>query len=670
MLMMIYDHVILGAGLSGLPKAEKLLSTIANDARVLILDPDPQNLCHRTFCTWRKKTDLNHPHQHLVSHRYNQFRITSQDQEKGLIKSFDEFVYERIPGDVFYREMHKKIFSDPRFEILITAAKEVTEAKDHVVIKTQDNQKIYAQKVWSSLTQGSPDLIQHFFGLEIETDFDFFDESVVDLMDFRVEQKNEVRFIYILPFSKRIGLVEFTLFSQTLLSADEYEKELRLYLLKKLNLSDFKIRQIEKGAIPMTLDPWPLFSSSLENSHITSIGGAAGQIKASTGYSFIRNQDEQRFNKSPSLFHWRYRVYDVLLISIMKSNGSVISEIFPQLFSQNSSDVLFRFLDEKTSFIEEIQIFYKLPWKNFLQQLILNYPFPFVAGILLLANSTSFVYAGHQVGAIFLWLVPVIGLFSLGISHGSIDHKIEVKLSKLKFYSVYLAGFISFFILWLISPLASLVFFIFLSADHFGENEFLRALKISNDQFRVRILTIVWGLAVSLMAPLFHWEAAKVILQTLLRDSEFGNFLSIDQARIGGLTLAFFALVSAKLLARYEFKALGRRVPVVLSTFFLCFVFWKLPLIPGFLSFFCFWHSWNTIAQQRKFLNWSASHYLKEAAPFTILASLSLVGVVFYSDSLINFWPYLFLFLGALTVSHSIMLKRFYKFKFYFKSKV
>jgi lycopene beta-cyclase len=669
MFMMIYDHVILGAGLSGLLKAESLLSTIAKDARVLIIDPDPQNLCNRTFCTWRKKTDLNHLHQHLVSHRYNQFRITSQDQEKGQIRSFDDFVYERIPGDVFYREMHQKIFSDPRFEILITAAQEVTESRSHVIIETQDNQKFYAQKVWSSLTQGSPDLIQHFFGLEIETEFDFFDESVVDLMDFRVEQKNEVRFIYILPFSKRIGLVEFTLFSQTLLSVEEYEKELRFYLLKNLNLSDFKIRQTEKGAIPMTLDPWPRFSSSFAKTQITSMGGAAGQIKASTGYSFIRNQDEQRFNKTPSLFHWRYRVYDVLLIGIMRSKASVISEIFPQLFSQNSSDVLFRFLDEKTSFIEEIQIFYKLPWKNFLQQLILNYPFPFVATLLLLTESTSLVYAGLRIGDVFLWLLPVIGLFSLGLSHGAIDHKIDVELSKVKFYSIYLAGLISFLIFWLISPLASFVFFILLSADHFGENEFLRALKISKDQFRVRILALVWGLAASLMAPLFHWESSKEILQTLLRNSEFGNFLSVEQACKVGLLLAFFALVSAKLIARYEFKALRRRVPVTLSTFFLCFVFWKLPLIPGFLTFFCFWHSWNTMKQQRKFLNWSASRYFKEAAPFTLLASFSLIGVVFYSDRLINFWPYLFLFLGALTVSHSLMLKRFYKFKLFFKSK-
>lgn len=659
---MIYDHVILGAGLSGLLKAESLLSTIAKDEKVLIIDPDPKNLCNRTFCTWRKKTDLNHPHQHLVSHRYSQFRITSEEQKTGQIKSFDEFVYERIPGDVFYREMHQKIFSDTRFEILTTEAKEVFESGSDVLIKTKDGQKFQAKKVWSSLAQGSPDLIQHFFGLEIETAFDFFDESIVDLMDFRVEQKNEVRFIYILPFSKRVGLVEFTLFSQSLLTAEEYEKELRAYLIKHFNLSDFKIRHIETGAIPMTLDPWPQFSGSFKGHQISPIGGAAGQVKASTGYSFIRNQDAQRLHQAPGYFQWRYRVYDALLIGIMKSNGAVIAKIFPQLFSQNSSDVLFRFLNEKTSFTEEIKIFYKLPWKNFLVQLVLNYPFLFVASALFLASSTSIVYAGVSISEFILWFFPVVGLFVLGLSHGAIDHKL-VELSKLRFFSTYFAGLIGFFILWLLSPLASLVVFIFLSADHFGENEFLRALRISNNQFKIRILATFWGLAVSVMAALFHWPSAKQILQTLLRNAEFGSFISNDQAFIVGLLMAILALTSTTMIARYEFKALGRRVPRTLSTLFLCFVFSRLPLMPGFLTFFCFWHSWNTIIQQRKHLKWSASHYVKMAAPFTLLASLSLIGVVLYFDSLKNFWPYLFLFLGALTVSHSMIMKRFYEFK-------
>ena len=51
-------------------------------------------------------------------------------------------------------------------------------------------------------------------------------------MDFSVDQKDEIRFMYILPFSKNKALVEYTLFSKELISDNEYEKEIKSYLKK------------------------------------------------------------------------------------------------------------------------------------------------------------------------------------------------------------------------------------------------------------------------------------------------------------------------------------------------------------------------------------------------------------------------------------------------------
>lgn len=669
--MISFDHVIFGAGLSGLLKAESLMQSMHPDQRLLLIDPNTKNVCERTFCVWRNKTDRQHSHADLVSHSYSFFRITAADQQTGEIKSFGDFVYERIPGDAFYKFMHRKILADSRLQILEESVVQVNETKDQVEIKTSSGQTIYAAQVWNSLIQGKPDMIQHFFGFEIETEADFFTEDLVDLMDFRVEQENEVRFVYHLPFSKRVGLVEFTVFSKNILTTKEYEIHLRSYLQRVYNLLNFKILAIEMGAIPMSLDPWPQFSSPLGLSRISPIGAAAGKIKASTGYSFMRNQTAHRKYQAnddttetrPS--HWRFRVYDTLLIGIMKSNCGVISEIFPQLFSQNTSGVLFRFLDEKTRFFEEVKIFVKLPWKHFLKQLGLNYSFLFMALFLVILNFifdlTDVVQVTGQSQYLTWWLFPVIGLFTLGISHGALDHLLDPELSKLKFYSFYFAGLLSFLTLWLISPALSLIVFIFISADHFGESQFLRALKISKNQFTVRSLAIFWGASVSLMAPLFHWVAAKPLLASLLRDSHFGELISVNQATVGGVILAALAMTSVHVISKYEMKALGRSLPGILPTAFLCFTFWAMPLIPGFLTFFCFWHAQETIFQQRKALNWSAKKYLLKAAPMSAVASFSLIGLLYFFDSLENIWSYLFLFLGALTVSHSLAMKRFYK---------
>ena len=46
-------------------------------------------------------------------------------------------------------------------------------------------------------------------------------------MDFSVDQQNEIRFMYILPFSKNKALVEYTLFSTSTIEDHEYEAEIK-----------------------------------------------------------------------------------------------------------------------------------------------------------------------------------------------------------------------------------------------------------------------------------------------------------------------------------------------------------------------------------------------------------------------------------------------------------
>ena len=54
-----------------------------------------------------------------------------------------------------------------------------------------------------SLENSGSNLWQHFHGIEIETNEEFFNDSTVDLMDFNCDQRNNVHFFYVLPFSKK-----------------------------------------------------------------------------------------------------------------------------------------------------------------------------------------------------------------------------------------------------------------------------------------------------------------------------------------------------------------------------------------------------------------------------------------------------------------------------------
>ena len=58
-----------------------------------------------------------------------------------------------------------------------------------------------------------PQVWQHFLGWKITTDKDCFDVDQAMLMDFDLGEQPDVRFIYVLPFSKNSAMVECTIFS-------------------------------------------------------------------------------------------------------------------------------------------------------------------------------------------------------------------------------------------------------------------------------------------------------------------------------------------------------------------------------------------------------------------------------------------------------------------------
>ena len=182
-------------------------------------------------------------------------------------------------------------------------------------------------------------------------------------MDFRIAQHGECRFFYVLPTDARTALVEFTLFSTALLPELEYETALRDYLRHFLSLDDYTIAHEEFGVIPMTDKPYP----EQQSEHVINIGTAGGRTKPSTGYTFRRiHQDSQQLVGSllrtgrPARVSPRseqpFRLYDSTLFRVMERPAHPVKEIFTDLFRRNPADRVLRFLDEESSFGEELQI--------------------------------------------------------------------------------------------------------------------------------------------------------------------------------------------------------------------------------------------------------------------------------------------------------------------------
>jgi lycopene beta-cyclase len=639
-----FDFAIIGSGLSGLLHADQLLEASGPELKIALIDPDPQSLAQKTFSSWIPRSAPPHRYSHLISNTWDQFRITSP-QCQTLQRRFGGYRYERIPGASLLEHFETRRAGDPRLvRITATVTRIHADQPGHRCLELSTRQTLSARKILNSAaTPPAGSVLQYFVGLEIETDRDAFDPSVADLMDFRVPQQDSVRFVYVLPFSSRRALVEFTVFSSEKLPDQECEHLLKDYLSGKLGLESYRVLGRESGVIPMSTELSPLFPPSFGNRSVESIGSAAGRIKPCTGYSFQRNL---RAPGNPGSF--RFQLYDSLLLGILRQSGGLGAGIFYRLFEKNPPERVFSFLDENTRPIDEARIFWTLPWRPFLKQLLLQQPFIFAAGGSLLLH--------HAAGGAFGWGIPLLGLATTGIGHGSIDHLLKPGIQPAsRFYLNYLGRIAAFLAAWRLAPQATLAFFIFQSADHFGEAQWPLAIRLSKNHPGVRAASAIWGLFAALFSVLFHWNEALPILQALIGVSDFLMAISETHARAAAMILLVAAIASATVLGRYEKRASGNNRGGPASTLILAAAFMALPLLQGFLCFFAFWHGWDSVLAQKDRKRWSAPQHLRQALPYTLLSLAGAASLLWLAHG----WQVLFIAIGALTAAHAPVMSRF-----------
>ncbi|MBC7691845.1 MAG: Brp/Blh family beta-carotene 15,15'-dioxygenase [Methylotenera sp.] len=272
--------------------------------------------------------------------------------------------------------------------------------------------------------------------------------------------------------------------------------------------------------------------------------------------------------------------------------------------------------------------------------------FPFLPAVLISAVFTGLAQ----------WALPLLGLLSIGMAHGAVDHEWDpqAKSSPVKFYANYLLQIALFLLLWHWTPFAALLVFMALSAEHFGECEFIHEDRRTLRSARLlRCAAWIWGLCASLFSPLFHWSETLVILEKM----GFPSGLSIDSPRLWAATLGTCGLIAAGLQSKNRPKAVVRTLILLLALA-------RLPLLPGFLCFFVFWHAWDSVTHQMQAKGWSIRQYLKKSIPFTVLAWLGvalLASVTLARGERDSLWSILFVSLGALTLSHAQVMKRFYR---------
>ncbi len=374
-----YDYIMAGGGMAGLSLAYHLTKSSLREKKVLIVDRAPKNENDRTWCFWTR-----HPTRfdHIAHRQWNALQFYGP----GFSKTFQltPYRYQMIRGIDFYRETQALLRANPHVEFRYGDVTAIKGGEEQASV-TVDGETYHANWVFDSLylpgtfeiqTEAYHMLWQHFKGWIVKTEQAVFSPDAATLFDFRTPQKGAMRFMYILPLSPNQALVEYTLFSPTLLPDKAYDKALQTYLDDICHCPVYQILEIESGKIPMTDQPFPRFPEP----HIMTIGTKGGQVKAATGYAFLRVQKDCRaileslaaYGHPKTIKHnpYRFNVFDSLMLEVMEKHGGRMAEIFTALFKKNPIQRVFRFLDEEISIAENLAVLASVPPWPFVQALL------------------------------------------------------------------------------------------------------------------------------------------------------------------------------------------------------------------------------------------------------------------------------------------------------------
>ena len=376
----IYDYIIIGGGGAGLHLSLAML----NDdwfaqKQILIIDKDDKATNDKTWSFWEKGIGQ---WDGIIEKSWTKGKFNTK--EKSIDLDLAPYVYKTLPAINFYEYAKESIAQTANIvwakDEIITVKNtpnliEINGAKSSYLAKQVFDSRI--DKRFNLEKAKHFTLQQHFKGWVIETEQPTFDPSTFVMMDFQIKWEDSASFTYVLPISETKALVEFTLFTEELIAYDAYDKLLEKYIEEILKIDKYHISKVEYGIIPMTDYPF----EKANQSNIMKIGTAGAHVKPSSGYAFknmekaaLKIVDNLKNNYSPEkgILNKKFRFYDSLYLDVLVNHNELGESIYTDMYLKNPIQQILKFLDEETSFLEELRIGVSFKFSPFLKALLYN----------------------------------------------------------------------------------------------------------------------------------------------------------------------------------------------------------------------------------------------------------------------------------------------------------
>ena len=350
-----FDYVIIGGGCAGLSLAYELeIHEKLKDKTLVIIEPREEYKRDKTWSFWKVTP---HNFDDCVKKNWENFSVNIPGKTNYL--ECKNFPYQSIDSGLFYEKIKNKLKKNEN--IFFFKNIEEINKQNSLVFNSVPNIKKNYLNLW-----------QHFCGVEIKTDNDIFDEKIFNLMDFDCEQRESVHFFYTLPYAKNRALVETTWLSKMNdNSQKDYENQINNYIKKNLKIKNYEITYKEEGAIPLF---YPLNKN--EKNKIN-IGTAGGMTRLSTGYTFLNIQEHSKYirenidnisNAKKFEIDKKYQFLDEIFLRVLEKNPEKMSDIFFRMFKTSPKTVI-KFLSNKSNFLEDLSIIFKMPKLIFIKAL-------------------------------------------------------------------------------------------------------------------------------------------------------------------------------------------------------------------------------------------------------------------------------------------------------------
>ncbi|MES2328402.1 MAG: lycopene cyclase family protein [Bacteroidota bacterium] len=371
-----YHYIITGAGCAGSSLLMRMMrEPFFADKKILIIDQSPKTTNDRTWCFWEKQPGI---FESIVYHQWEKLNFFSEKYSSTL--EIEPYQYKMIRGIDFYSFVKSESAKHSNIEWRYENVKRIETDQGKAIVQLE-TEKLTADYVFNSIlfrdlttppSGGRGVLLQHFKGWVIETQQPCFDPSQATFMDFRVSQEHGTTFVYLLPTSTTTALVEYTLFTETVLPKEAYDNALKEYISSFLRIPDYKITHEEFGVLPMTNEKFPL-----QDGRVVNMGIAGGQMKGSSGYAFqfILKRTEQVIRSivktaepfiNRSFTDRKFHLYDRVLLNVLQNKKMKGDDVFARIFQKNPTERVLQFLDNESSLQDDWKIMRSVPGSVFL----------------------------------------------------------------------------------------------------------------------------------------------------------------------------------------------------------------------------------------------------------------------------------------------------------------